>query len=228
MPAAPFAATFATDEDCLARRSADFHLIVPDWQRAAFGVDGQMTSWALSSASCNFVAAGLGPGSVLCLTLPAVTAWRESLVYVSGTVGSPNTATLRRMGMAAGAGAVPVLPSSPVRFFAPTALPQLLAATRQLCLRFGFADVTTPDEPDLLRDVCALMAILDLLGTAHRAAKDEDNFHIKYKDLIAERDLLLKLLDKVFIRETDGDPPARSLRVGQLAVDPTWRVPRGY
>ena len=73
-------------------------------------------------------------------------------------------------------------------------------------------------DPEDFRPLATLLVLLTLLGTQHRAGNMEENFHTKYKDLLAERDALASdLIDHY------GIPTRNRLKTGVVRL-PNYRT----
>jgi hypothetical protein len=216
---AAFDECLATDEDVAIKAAGDFATLIPAHQRAAYGTDGTLSNWTLSTAA-NLT--GLGAGHVVHVGRSG-NAWHDLLAYQSKSGGD---LTLRRVGMDSGYGPPPSPPAGTVlvTFWAPTALPQIKAVTASILRRFGFADYAAigsaldgAGDPEHFRPLATISVLIDLLGTQHRAGSSEENFHTKYKDLLAERETLAAdLID-------DYGRNANRLRAGVLRL-PTYRT----
>lgn len=220
---AAFDDLLCNDEDVAIRAAGDFAQLIPAHQRAAYGTDGTLTAWTLTTTASL---TGLVSGHVVYLERPS-TPWAD-LLAVSSKAGG--VVTLRRIGMISGDGPPPTPPSgtTAVTFYAPTARPQIASATRTILRKFGLAsydaiagttraDGTTPGDAEDFRDLATLDVLISLLWTQHRAGVSEENFHTKYRDLIEERARLFgELIDEY------GVTTAAPLRPGVMTF-PTYR-----
>lgn len=218
---AAFDGLLATDADIATKAASDYHILVPAHQRAAFGTDGTLFGWDLSTGA-NLT--GLTTGHVVRVQKGNGGEWSDLLAVDSVASG---VVTLRRIGMDAGDGPPPTPPAGTLNFYAPTARPQIARATAGILRRFGFADydaigqaIDGAGSPEHFRDLATLDVLLDLLWTQHRAGASEENFHTKYRDLIAERDALkADLIDQYAVSN------AKPLVPGVLRL-PTYRPAR--
>ena len=228
MPA--FTDTFAADMDLVQAAPSDWDKLVPKWARGVVASDAILVSgesYRVQSATARFHSAGLVPGHVVILEQTAGTPWRDVLAFVSAEPGGPPyrmTLAPVDLGGLAGSGIMPANPNAAMRLEVRTAYPALRRATRELLQRFGFSDVTAVTKPDDFRDLCVLLALIPMLWSAHRAGDDEENFHVKYKDLLAERDRLFVSLDAIYSNPI-ADPGYTPLIV--TVDDPPW-VPPPY
>ena len=109
-----------TDDESVAIKAAgDFAVLVPAHQRAAFGTDGSLSGWDLTTSAS---VVGLGAGHVVALERGSGGDWRD-LLAVEGvaTAYGESVIALRRIGMDAGDGPPPSPPAgtTTLRFFAP-------------------------------------------------------------------------------------------------------------
>lgn len=221
---AAFDSLLATDEDVAIKAAGDFDLLIPAHQWAAYGTDGDLSGWTLST-SANL--AGLTVGHVVHLQRGAGGDWRDLLAVESVDAGA-GTVTLRRIGMEAGDGPPPTVTSG-LHFHAPTARPQIASVTRSILRRFGFANYAAisaaldgTGDPEHFRDLATLDVLISLLGAQHRTGNAEENFHVKYKDLLAERDAIrAELIDDYGEADTTATP-----LVPAVVTFPSYRRPR--
>ncbi len=134
----------ATDEDVALRASADFAALCPKDQVLASGTDGAFAAgapWTLTSASVNFAATGLAPGSMIRLVRPSSAFGANGDLFAIAGVG-PAGLALRRKGQAAGVGQPPAPPAglTGVEFAVRTLGPQIGRASEDIDRRFGVDD----------------------------------------------------------------------------------------
>ena len=135
---------YATDEDLAVRAPADFSILCPSDQKLAEGTDGAFspsTPWMLTSGSQDFSTRGILPGQVVQLTQPLARFRPPGEALVIDSVG-PFAITLRRKGLASGAGAPPGPAAAliGVGFTIATLGPQIERASYELNRRFGIDD----------------------------------------------------------------------------------------
>ena len=107
---AALAQVYCTDEDIALRALGDYTVLCPDSQSLAYGADGVFGSanrWKLTSATVDFNASGVHAGNVLWLTQPRSTYGNDGALLAVDSVAADGSATLRRLGKAAGAGQPP-------------------------------------------------------------------------------------------------------------------------
>lgn len=127
-----------TDEDVAVRCPEDFLALCPVWQRSAYGTDGVISGWDLSSLTADPLSYGVAAGAVVCLSAPLASFKRPELYAVSGVAA--NRFGLRRLGLAAGVGQPP--PQVPaVTFEARTLAPQIEQASYDARKFFGVDDL---------------------------------------------------------------------------------------
>ncbi|WP_165221900.1 hypothetical protein [Aquisphaera insulae] len=188
------AVVYATDENIAVHASGDFSVLCPDWQKLAWGNDGVLLAsspWVLSSASVNFSRAGVVPGHVVLLRKPS-TVFKGSgeLLAVDAVAG--NTVTLRRLGLAPGAGQ----PPSPggdlnaVEFLMTTLDPQTEEASFDLNRRLSIDPLLTGRAPSDLHDLRELRQACVLTVLARRYAAEvrgsQGDFALKLSDVKQE------------------------------------------
>jgi hypothetical protein len=175
---------YCTDEDIALRDQADYVNLAPKSQRTLHGLDGVFASgdlWTLTSASVNFVAAGLASGSVVGLSRPLATYTTPGGELFGVGVVTSGSVTLRRLGLGPGLG----LPPSPiggltgVGFFCVTFGPQIDTASYDCNKTWGI-DPNVPDRvPGLLYDPVELqqyvvLTVLRRCYVSATKAKAED------------------------------------------------------
>lgn len=222
---AAFDSLLTTDEDVAIRAAGDFATLVPAHQRAAYGTDGELSGWTLTTGA-NL--SGLAAGHVVAFERKTP-AWHDLLAVESADTGA-GTVTLKRIGLDAGDGPppAPLGGTTGLLFYAPTARPQIAAATRTILRRWGFADYAAiasaldgAGDAEDFRELATLDVLISLLGTQHRAGSSEENFHTKYKDLIAERATLsAELVDQYEVPTTGARP-----LIASVMRLPTYRTP---
>ncbi|WP_165072111.1 hypothetical protein [Paludisphaera rhizosphaerae] len=156
----PLSVLYATDEHLAIRAGGDFVALTPAWQVAAAGSDGAFASgspWDLTSASIDFEAAGIGPGSVCLLTRPQTTFRGSGVLLAVDQVDGP-TATLRPIGPGSGSSPVPAAGLSGVVFAFPTLRPQIEDASFDLNRRYGIDPASLYRNPSNLVDLRELRA----------------------------------------------------------------------
>ena len=136
---------YATDEDLAVRAPADFSILCPRDQKLAEGTDGAFAPtapWTLTSGSIDFSTRGIVAGQVVQLTQPLAQFRPPGEALVIDTVG-PYSITLRRKGLASGAGAPPgpAAPLTGVGFVIATLGPQIERASYELNRRYGIDDL---------------------------------------------------------------------------------------
>lgn len=185
---------YANDEDVAIRATGDFAVLIPAWQKVAFGTDGAFASgepWALTSASLDFEAAGVKSGHVISLRKPSsLFKGTGELLAVASAVG--NRLVLRRIGARAGEGAPPAPAAgvSGVEFQIATLFPQIEEASFDLNRRFNIDPRVPGRSPDALHDRRDLRAACVLAVLAQRYAAEtrgaEGDFPLKLKQITSE------------------------------------------
>ncbi len=194
---------YASDEDVAVRASGDFAVLTPDWQKAAFGIDGVFapaSPWALESASVDFEAAGVKPGHVVSLRKPAsVFRGAGELLAVASAVGG--VLTLRRIGARLGTGSPPSPTSglTGVEFLIATLDPQIEEASFDLNRRFNIDPRVPGRAPaalyDLreLRQACVLSVLVQRYAAETRGAQGD--FALKLQQVKQELSEVLARLE---------------------------------
>lgn len=178
---------YASDEDVAVRATGDFAVLAPDWQKAAFGIDGVFAPgapWTLSSATVDFEAAGVRSGHVVCLRKPT-SSFKGSgeLLAVASAAGT--SLTLRRIGAGLGEGAPPApwAGISGVEYRIATLAPQIEEASFDLNRRFGIDPLVSSRSPAALFDRRELRAACVLTVLAQRYSAEtrggEGDFPLK-------------------------------------------------
>jgi hypothetical protein len=226
--ATPFLNLFCTDEDVAIKAPGDYPGLVPSHQRAAFGTGASLADWILTATE-DLEAIGLSPGHVVRLTRTTQDALAD-LVGVVSVTGM--AATLCRLGeLDETTGPAPVFPDgASITYDARTVRPQIVQVTRDMLVRYGYIDFSYVADPGTFRRLCVLNVLIDLFGSQHRAAKagtsPEEDFRVKYGDLLAERDMELKRIDALHSPATEQ--PSRRPALGPMVTPSTWRVPPNY
>lgn len=185
---------YASDEDVAIRATGDFTVLIPAWQKVAFGTDGVFAPgepWTLMSASLDFEAAGVRSGHVISLRKPTslFKGTGELLAVASAAGGS---LVLRRIGAKFGEGAPPAPTAgvSGVEFLIATMFPQIEEASFDLNRRFNIDPRVPGRSPDALHDRRDLRAACVLTVLAQRYAAEtrgaEGDFPIKMKQIGSE------------------------------------------
>jgi hypothetical protein len=199
------AIVYATDENLALRASGDFAVLCPDWQKLAQGTDGAFAAgspWLLTSASINFVTAGVTPGHVVLLRKPA-TAFKGSGELLAVDTASPAGLTLRRLGSGPNLGQPPAPAAglTGVEFLIASLDPQIEEASFDLIRRFGIdpnvAGRTPGDVHDLrdLRQACVLAVLAQRYAAETRA--DHGDFALKLTQVNHE---LAEILARLTLR----------------------------
>ncbi len=178
---------YASDEDVAVRATGDFAVLAPDWQKAAFGIDGSFAAgdpWTLASATVDFEAAGVRPGHVVSLRKPnTIFKGAGELLAVASAAGK--ALTLRRIGARVGEGSppAPLAGVSGVEFHITTLAPQIEEASFELNRRFGIDPRVPGRSPDSLLDRRELRAACVLTVLAQRYSAEtrggEGDFPLK-------------------------------------------------
>lgn len=181
------AIVYATDENLAIRASGDFAVLCPDWQKLAYGTDGAFAAgspWVLTSASVNFVAAGVTAQHVVLLRKPT-TVFKGSGELLAVDSASPAGLTLRRLGAGLNLGhpPAPAAGLTNVEFTIVTLDPQIEEASFDLNRRFGIdpnvAGRSPGDVYDLrdLRQACVLTVLAQRYAAETRG--DQGDFALK-------------------------------------------------
>ena len=181
------ATVYATDENLAIRASGDFAVLCPDWQKLAYGTDGAFAAgspWVLTSASVNFVSAGVTAQHVVLLRKPA-TAFKGSGELLAVDSASPAGLTLRRLGSGLNLGQPPAPAAglTDVEFVIASLDPQIEEASFDLNRRFGIdpnvAGRSPGDVYDLrdLRQACVLTVLAQRYAAETRG--DHGDFALK-------------------------------------------------
>ncbi len=194
---------YACDEHVAVRSSGDFAVLAPDWQKAAYGVDGAFAPadrWTLTSASVDFEAAGVRRGHVVSLRKPA-SAFKGAGELLAVESASGAAVSLRRIGAKPGAGAPPAPASgvTGVEFAIATLDPQIEEASFELNRRFNIdPDVGGRRPTDLydlrdLRQACVLSVLIRRYAAETRG--EQGDFALKLQQAQRELSELLARLD---------------------------------
>lgn len=190
---------YATDENMRVRLGPDFFTLAPRDQRIAHGTDGEFDvsdRWTLTSASVDFEAQGVAAGMVVQLVKRDVFAQPSESFAVDAVDGS--SATLRRIGQAAGLGQPPgpVAGTTGVTFTIVTLSPQIEDASYDINRRFGVDPVhpgRTPGDFYDLREVRQATVLTaahrQYLAMAREASEgDRESYYGKAASYKAELD----------------------------------------
>ena len=199
---------YATDEDIAVRAPADFPILCPRDQKLAWGSDGAFSPtspWVLTSSTVDFSARGLAPGNVVQLLQPVANFRPPGDSLVVDSI-APFAVTLRRKGLATGAGQPPG-PSSAligVEFTANTLGPQIERASYDLNRRFGIDDLVAGRravdlyDPREIREATVLSVLYrQYVAMSRETGEQQDAFAAKSALLKAELD---DLLDRLVVR----------------------------
>lgn len=175
----------ATDESLLIRCGGDYGVLCPEWQKMAYGTDGVISGWTLTSTAVNFATNGVSANMVIRLDRP-VTSFAGAGEWFAIESVSGNVATLRRPGKAASSGQSPPAVSS-VRFTVLTFGPQLEEASFDLYQRFSLDDADPLRAPTLAYDLRVLRraCVLTVLKNRYLAeSRDKQgDFEAKYLEM---------------------------------------------
>lgn len=166
---------FCDDEDIAIKAGGDFILLVPRWQRLAYGTDGAFAaqSWRMTSASATFTG-DVGNGNVIWLTKPAYFSNGGGEIMAVSSVVNDTTIVVRRLGLTDGRGVPPGGTSAQtgVEYAVPTLIPQIYEATRELERRLGIDANTVGRTVDDVRDLhdlqlaTVLTVLIDRISTS--------------------------------------------------------------
>ena len=209
---------YATDEDIAVRAPADFPILCPRDQKLAWGADGAISPnspWTLTSSTVDFSARGLAPGNVVQLLKPVANFRPPGDALVVASV-APFAVTLRRKGLATGAGQPPgsgaVLTG--VEFTANTLGPQIERASYDLNRRFGIDDLVAGRraadlyDPREIREATVLSVLYrQYVAMSRETGEQQDAFAAKAALLKAELD---DLLDRLVVRWGPAGAPIGS------------------
>lgn len=194
------ATALCSDESIALRAGSDFALLCPQDQKLVSGTDGAIAqgSWVLTSSAVGAWPASVATGQVVQLlnhSNPIPKKLNELLVVdsVSGA-----ELTLRRKGMASGAGQAPGSPAalSGVMFLIATLGPQIEQASYNLDRRFGIDDLVTGRrnsdlyDPREAEELCVLEVLKRQYIDAWKAAND-DVFKAKFLQINRDLDDLI-------------------------------------
>jgi hypothetical protein len=194
---------YACDEHVAVRCSGDFPVLAPDWQKAAYGIDGAFapgSPWTLASATVDFEAAGIRCGHVVSLRKPT-SAFKGAGELLAVESASGAGLSLRRIGAKAGAGAPPAPASglTGVEFLVATLDPQIEEASFDLNRRFNIDPNIAGRRPDDLYDLRDLRQACVLSVLARRYAAEtrsgQGDFALKLQQVQHELSELLARLD---------------------------------
>lgn len=194
---------YATDENIAVRAAGDFGVLCPAWQQLAFGTDGVFSSddlFALTSASVDFVAAGVHPQHVMCLEQPTTVYKGQATIAAVDTVDT-NSVTLRRLGKGS-AGGSPFSPTgglTSVQFRIVTLDPQIEEETFILNRRFAIDPNTPGRQPSDMNDLRDLRyaCVMGVLSKRYQAETREER-----GDFAAKAKRCREELEEVYARLT--------------------------
>lgn len=159
---------YCTDEDIALRDQADFMNLAPRSQRLIFGSDGVFLTgdlWTLTSATVNFLTAGLAVGNVVALVGPLANfKVPGGNLYAVLSVAS-GSVTLRQLGQppATGTPPAPIGGLTAVSFLVMTFGPQIDTASYDTNKTWGI-DPSVPGKlPALLYDPLELQQLVVLI-----------------------------------------------------------------
>ena len=166
------ATVYATDENIAVRSGGDYTILAPEWQKVASAVDGAFAvgdPWRLTSATVDFVSAGIQSGHVVLLRKPN-TAFKGSGELLAVSNVSAAGIVLRRLGSEPGLGQPPSPASGlfAVDFLIATLGPQIEEASFDLNRRFGIDPNVPGRSPGNLNDLRDLRQACVLLVLAQR------------------------------------------------------------
>lgn len=176
---------YATDEDLFRAAPGDYIDLCPDSQMLARAADGAIGAgaWVLSSASTDFAAAGVLPGMLVQLRKPvaSLSLGKEDALAVASAA---TTATLRRVGMAAGEGLLPTVGAATgLTFQVATLRPQILDASADLDKLYRVDDLLTGRahadlyDPTDVREATVAWVLARIYGSQNRGNRGEEWAH---------------------------------------------------
>ncbi|WP_165251168.1 hypothetical protein [Paludisphaera soli] len=193
-PVYPLATVYCTDEDLAIRCPTDLRILTPADSLAAAGSDGAFAAglpWTLGSATVDFEAQGVAPGSLIHLEGGAIRG--SGGYFVVDSVAGP-VVGLRRIGMASGLGQppAPAAGMTGVRFAVTTLAPQIEQASDELNRRFGIDPTSSLRGPTAVYDLrelqeAAMLTVLLRQYTLSTRTGDGD-FAFKVRELKASLD----------------------------------------
>jgi len=168
---------FCSDEDVALRAGADLPVLLPADQAYAAGNDGVFASgtrWLLASVSAAFSTQGVAAGMIASLSLPVRGQIVPDQTFIVDSV-AVGGATLRRKGLASGAGQppAPVGGATAVPFTVSTFAPQILRASYDLDQRLGLTSSSVLADPTQLTQACVLTVLWPLYEMAARRETPE-------------------------------------------------------
>ncbi len=217
------ATVYALDEDVAVQACGDYSSITPAWQAMARGTDGVFASgdlWTLTSASVDFLAAGVVYGHVIALTGPQAIYKGNGELFGVAAVAA-NSVRLRRIGLQDRVGQPPgpIGGLTGITFSCLTLYPQIEQASYQINQAFGIdpsAKIGPMRKPSDLSDMraintlCVLGVLRDLYEIANRVKGGE--YDTKLKQTSMDYD---DLKSKVVIRlgtSGEGEMPLSIFR----------------
>lgn len=197
--------------------SRDYDVLCPASQRMAYGTDGVLSGWTLTSASVDFAANGVVANQVVRIEKATVIKGSGDVLAIESAVGG--VLTLRRIGQVAGVGQTPPAATA-VTFEIKTLSPQIEEESFDLNRRFGIDPLvpgrTPSDEYDLrdLRMACVRQVICNRY---QQEARDKENdFWPKYGE---HRKLLADVIERVRVRWGPSGDTLPSTSIFGMRID---------
>lgn len=178
----------ATDESVLVRAGGDYGVLCPNWQKSAFGTDGVLSGWTLTSTAVNFATNGVAANQVILLNKPT-TAFPGNGEWLAVESVADNVLTLRRPGQQASIGQPPPAVAN-VQFAVLTLGPQIEEASFDLYQRFSLDDNDPCRAPTNAYDLRVLRkaCVLNVLCARYleEARDKQGDFWGKYNEIKRE------------------------------------------
>lgn len=216
-PYPQLATVYCTDEAIAIRCNSDHQVLTPDANLIAEGSDGSFVSpdrWTLRSATVDFEAQGVKPGSLVAIRDDG----RDRRIKGSGELlvadaVAGGTVTLRRIGMAGGKGQAPAPADglTDVKFSVSTLAPQIEQASDELNRRFGIDPAKASRDPSWIYDRRELeeatMLTVLLRQYTVDARTSTGDFPLKIKEIKQALDGALSRLQVKWGPRGDAAPP---------------------
>lgn len=234
---AAFDDLYATDESVARRSVGDYPQLAPRHNSMANGRDGVIDSsdrWTLVSAETDFEEQGVEPGHVFKLEKHTQ---RVQVELFGVTAVNGHSATLKRIGKAAGVGAPPgpvAAATAGIAYDVVSVEPQIRDTSTDIASTFRLGSYSTETLTSLgvssvLEELTSYWVLEKLYfaksqqfsGGTNTARRDEDDYAGKAKYMKSERERVYALLESM-LGTGPASPGGKTILMGRLPqADPT-------
>lgn len=219
MPPPPYpklAVVYCTDEAIAIRCNSDHKVLTPNANVIAEATDGAFVAddpWTLRSEVVDFEAQGVEPGALINVAGDHPVIKGSGVVFVAESVAG-ETASLRRIGMAAGLGQPPAPAAglAGVKFNVATLAPQIEQASDEINRRFGIDPAVASRSPEWAYDLreleeATMLTVLLRQYTVDARTSDGD-FPLKIREIKQALDAALSRLQVRWGPRGDSSAPS--------------------